>query len=707
MNRRDRRAGRAQSPPAAWRSGLSADTLFNAACEHHGAGRLAEAERDYRNALDIEPQHADSLNGLGILAHQCGHSDDAIALIGQAISLNGHVAQFHYNIALVFAAVGRMSEAERHNRRAIALKPDYANAHTNLAGALSAQGKLDEAAVHFRHALARTPDVPAAYANLANALLANGEPEEALSVVVRGLSVQDNEEMKVLFVRCVEDMQFVPKVPGLVPVLDLALKESWGPPEMFSSVVTAILKQNGTVAAPSKDSRAVQSLEVLAKDHLLQYLIVSMPIRDVSLERLLTESRRELLRLAMAGPAVASESVLAFGCALAEQCFINEYVFTSGHEEQEGARALRDRLAALLTSEDAVPPLMVAAVAAYFPLGSLDVSPGCFERPWPEAVNRLIVQQVREPAEEQALRSAIPALTPVDDDVSVLVRQQYEENPYPRWTATSSIIAPLTFAQNMRLQFPHATFAENGDANVEILIAGCGTGRHPIDRARTYTDANILAIDLSLASLSYAKRKARGFGLTNLAFGQADILHLGRLGRTFDVIEAVGVLHHLRDPREGWASLINLLRPGGYMRIGLYSALARQHINAARDFIAARGYGSTADAIRQCRQDILALDDGSLAKEASLSPDFFTVSACRDLLFHVQEHLTTIPAIKSLLAENDLTFIGFTGPMRDRYAKLHPGDTAMTDLDAWHAFETEHPGEFAGMYNFWIQKPRP
>ena len=108
----------------------------------------------------------------------------------------------------------------------------------------------------------------------------------------------------------------------------------------------------------------------------------------------------------------------------------------------------------------------------------------------------------------------------------------------------------------------------------EILIAGCGTGRHSIAVARTYPDARILAIDISRASLAYARRKTREEGLSNIEYAQADILDLGTIARSFDRIEACGVLHHLADPRAGWRGLIGLLRPAGVMRVGLYGELS-------------------------------------------------------------------------------------------------------------------------------------
>ena len=116
---------------------------------------MAEAERAFRRVLELDPKHAPALNGLGVLAHQCGRGNVAIELIGQAIAVNDRVPQYHYNIALVFDALGRADQAMTHYRRAVALKPDYAEAHNNLATALATKGQYSEAVTHFRRALAR------------------------------------------------------------------------------------------------------------------------------------------------------------------------------------------------------------------------------------------------------------------------------------------------------------------------------------------------------------------------------------------------------------------------------------------------------------------------------------------------------------------------------------------------------------------------
>jgi len=255
----------------------------------------------------------------------------------------------------------------------------------------------------------------------------------------------------------------------------------------------------------------------------------------------------------------------------------------------------------------------------------------------------------------------------------------------------------------LRKDFPHATFSDLWGAKViDMLIAGCGTGRQSIETVCLFGNVQVLAVDLSLASLAYAKRKTREVGVGNIEYAQADILNLGMLGRTFDVISCGGVLHHMADPMQGWRVLLSLLRPGGLMQIALYSEIGRRDVVAARAIIAERGFQPTPEGIRSCRRELTL----SPARRITNIYDFFSTSECRDLVFHVQEHRLGIPDLKSFLVANGLSFIGFriADAVRQAYAARFPNDRAMTNLDHWHEFETAHPETFTGMYQFWVQK---
>jgi SAM-dependent methyltransferase len=288
--------------------------------------------------------------------------------------------------------------------------------------------------------------------------------------------------------------------------------------------------------------------------------------------------------------------------------------------------------------------------------------------------------------EEIALARQIEAITPIRSGVSADVRALYEENPYPRW------LGLLRPAPLPRQPGPPPT----------VLVAGGGTGQHPIHTALSRPDSDVLAVDLSRASLAYATRMAKRYGASNLSFRQADILELGALGRHFDIIESIGVLHHLEDPLAGWRVLAGMLKPGGSMRIGLYSAIARKPLQAARILVREREFPSTPEGIRAARQAIIALPEDDPARSVLESDDFYSASGCRDLVMHVQEHAFTLPHIAQYLGELGLRFEGFeqSPEVLARFQALNPDRLSLTDLAAWDRFEQGNPEVFRGMYRF-------
>jgi 2-polyprenyl-3-methyl-5-hydroxy-6-metoxy-1,4-benzoquinol methylase len=384
-------------------------------------------------------------------------------------------------------------------------------------------------------------------------------------------------------------------------------------------------------------------------------------IRDPTLERLITEARRRMLD---------EELPLPLMLAIAHQCFNTEYVFDETEEERERVDRLRHSLGSLHS---------YASYAAYRPLEDVNLEG--------TPLASLARRQVLEPEEERRLAATIPAMTGVQSRVSAAVQSQYEANPYPRWV-------------RMQQGFPAAPRAQDVR---RILVAGCGTGQHAISVAQRFPQASVLAVDLSLASLAYAKRKTT---LSNIEYRQADILGLGGIEERFDLIECSGVLHHLADPFEGWQILAGLRKPGGLMRIGLYSETGRGAVVRARELIEAEGFTPDAAGIRACRAAIRARAGDELFAKIVRNEDFYSMSGCRDLLFHVQEHRFSWPQIKLMLERLRLKVVELefpdSGESLARYRARFPQDPGALDLDNWHRLEQEFPDTFARMYQFWV-----
>jgi len=169
--------------------------------EHHGAGRLAEAEALYREALAEEPHNIDALHFLGVVALQRGDPARAVELISQSLSHNSGNAPACSNLGLALAALGRNAEALRRMLEALALQPGYADALANLqrlmkqmtpdteegrdalmilGEAHSGANELDEAADCMRRILEQRPADADAHNLLGNVLRNQARHDEAL-----------------------------------------------------------------------------------------------------------------------------------------------------------------------------------------------------------------------------------------------------------------------------------------------------------------------------------------------------------------------------------------------------------------------------------------------------------------------------------------------------------------------------------------------
>ncbi len=569
-------------------------------------------------------------------------------------------------------------------------RPAAAGQESPLAMAVRAaehhqRGEVGSAVHLYKKALAADPSLSVAYERLALISLGQGKPARAAAYYTD--HARSMPQTLTQFPKVLETLKI------LLPDLAAALAAGrGGSPQQLT-------------AAPSSEAAGA-----IAANPYFRFVLASTVMRDRALEHWLTALRADILKAAAGGQPMGDADVMAFCGALAQQSFINEYVFNVGADEREPLAQLTANITSALAQRAPVQPLQLAALAMYTPLHALPGADALAAMEWPAAIDAVVTQQLREPRQEQELRASIPCLTDIGDGVTAEVRQQYEENPYPRWVLMAAPPNPLmVLDDHLRYQFPTTPFRPTGARDsIDVLIAGCGTGRFALETAQAFRGARVLGVDLSLSSLAHAKRKIPAAVAGAVEFAQGDILRLGALDRRFDLVSTTCVLHHMDDPLGGWRELIRLMKPDALMQVGLYSAHARKEIVAARKLIAERGYAATAEGIRQCRQDLMA---GPEQFKFMGLRDFFTVSECRDLMFHVHERQFTIPEIKEFLAANGLKFIGFEFTQQDAHV-YHRGAFARAgwstgDLDRWDAYERANPDIFANMYSFWVQKINP
>ena len=570
------------------------------------------------------------------------------------------------------------------------------------------------------------------------------QPAEALAVLRRALAAEPSEKrLWRLFVRALSLQPRVEVTRGLPGELAHCLADPELATPEIRNLANKLFMGQALIQKLTADfdGLTLRGLFERAKDpeqarlfaNLKHPLVLNLltgeriPYRETEL--LLAAFRRAFLEEALTGEGLeaalwpGAEDFLA---ALACQCFINEYIYFETEAEKAGVERLLAE-----TGADA-GAARLALLGCYRPLADLP-----FADDWTESAaglaalrqsapgRSLLRLQLEEPRREAALRATIESVTPVEDATSQAVRAQYEANPYPRWMALPPL--PET-AQGggargflkRALPLAGAALLPEVPERPAVLIAGCGTGRQALDIARRLPEAEITALDLSFASLAYAKRKAEEAGVENLTFVQGDLLALGDLpastdmsgasaaiGAEFDMIFCSGVLHHLAEPEAGLAAIASRLKPGGVMKLALYSREARAFLKPAREKIAALGLRADAEGIRQARFALFNLPEGDPARAVTAWLDFYSLSDCRDALFHVQERDYDALELAEYLATQDLTFLGFQGLPRETaqaYRARFPQDPEARDLTNWAAFEPDHPLTFVAMYQFWVSR---
>lgn len=607
----------------------------------------------------------------------------------------------------------RYLEAAQAYREVIQRHPKLADVHNNLGVTLKAAGHLSDAIPCFKRAVRLKPDYVAALGNLAGAFEAVGQIANAVDPRIDAWRLDpENVEIRDALIRTLRRCSYEKPHPGARAAIaalqahpdvdqqalsDPAIRIWSSHPGIRRTLEAA---QHGFPDDPP--GAGFKSLTGFLPDDLVIRALCWSIVSHPAMEAWLTRTRRFLLDAAIAGQPVATDS--RWLAAIAVQARASEWVWFETPEEQDQLIRLAD-----LALIDAPPPNRALIRAMYMPI---ETDPA-IESLWHEAgalkaddrspYAVLLRRSLVEPRSERQIAGDLTHLTDVRDTVSKAVRDQYEDSPYPRWLSLAR--RPRTtllrhLAQVLAL--PDPVRAE--DERPRILIAGCGTGRHALQTALRYENAEVFAIDLSVASLAYGRRMALELGVGNIIFAQADLLEIGGYPERFNLIESSGVLHHLDDPMAGWRVLRRLLAPGGLMRLAFYSRRARIPLDDVRNAVPARGDLMTR--VRAARRRIYGLPEGHAARALLRSADFYAASGVRDALLHTREVTVDPPWIKQALGDLELRFLGFELPdpaMLDAYRKRNPADRSGVDLDAWNAMEIDHPDMFLGMYQFWAQ----
>jgi len=283
------------------------------------------------------------------------------------------------------------------------------------------------------------------------------------------------------------------------------------------------------------------------------------------------------------------------------------------------------------------------------------------------------------------------------DDGDEVVRAQYERWVYPRPIAdlADPSVASQRFAGDPVLYAPLFWPDRKSRGHVEMLVAGCGANL-AAKMAFDHPQINVLGIDISEASLDHARHLKAKHRLDNLALLNCRIEEVAALGRTFDLVDASGVLHHLEDPAAGLRALATTLRPDGVVHAMVYGRHGRAGIYLVQDLLRRLRLGQTKGDVAFAKQVVAALPAGhpvrhSVHLDASYDAGFV------DLFLHKRDRAYSVAECLQLVEESGLAFQDWT----DRYlyypeAHLplaHPLSAKLASLpeaEVWEAMELFH-----------------
>ena len=671
-------------------------------------GEFQKAKECFKKTIEINPNYFLAHSNLGTIFQELGEFQKAIECYEKTIEIEPNHAQTHCNLGVIFQDLNEYHKAQSCYEKAIEINPNYSQAHNNLGSIFLKFEERQKAIECYEKAIKADLNYEDAHSNLGGLFHELGENQKAINCYGKAIQLNSNNLASINGL-----VLLLPLMPTSIHLKKLLLfffkKNNIDPNDLTDRTRLFLLSNNDRnhllkIIETKSLLLTNDFIKNLLKEELFHLMLQKSLIADRFIEKLLTKLRSEIL-FALNNPIknILTEN-FDFIVSLAEQTWLNEYIYIHSKKEINNINKLKKKI----ENDENINELEIAILGTYIPLNAskiitkklLDFKSSNF------LFNDLINVQIKEPLKEKQLIKSIESFDVIDDSVSRKVQEQYEEHPYPRWRYANEFQKfHFSDAINSAIK-PNKIDHNNKFDNPNVLIAGCGTGKHPINATR-FKNANILAVDLSLSSLAYAKRKTEHLNYKNIKYLHADILQLKKLNKKFDIIESVGTIHHMNDPIKGLKVLLDILEPHGFLKLGLYSDIARQHIVKAREFIKNKNYKNTSEDIQICRQEIINQKKNLSIEKFARSLDFYSTSAVRDLVFHIQEHRFTIPQISKILKDLNLEFLGFSltnSVSKIEYLKLFPNDTKNISLDNWHHFEMNNPDTFVGMYQFWVKR---
>jgi SAM-dependent methyltransferase len=252
--------------------------------------------------------------------------------------------------------------------------------------------------------------------------------------------------------------------------------------------------------------------------------------------------------------------------------------------------------------------------------------------------------------------------------VSTAVAKLYDTYPFPPEPLLDEPPPGYNWRWNWLAAYNFCTGQKPARADIRILDAGCGTGVGTEYLVHLNSQAQVVGIDLSAGALDVAKERCRRSGADRVEFHHLSLYEANCVPGEFELINCVGVLHHLPDPVRGIQTLARKLAPGGLMHIFVYSELGRWEIKLMQEAIGllqGKQQGDYRDGVQIGREIFAALPENNrlLKREQERwSLENHRDECFADMYVHPQEIDYNIETLFELIDASGLRFMGFSNP---------------------------------------------
>ena len=303
-----------------------------------------------------------------------------------------------------------------------------------------------------------------------------------------------------------------------------------------------------------------------------------------------------------------------------------------------------------------------------------------------------------------------------DSQVSAAVAKLYDTYPFPPEPILDEPPPGYNWRWNWLAAYNFCTGRKPQKQDIRILDAGCGSGVGTEYLVHLNPHAQVVGIDLSAGTLEVAKKRCQSSGADRVEFHHLSIYDVEQIPGQFDLINCVGVLHHLPDPIRGIQALAKKLAPGGIMHIFVYGELGRWEIQLMQKAIAllqGNKRGDYRDGVQVGRKIFASLPENN--RIVKREKERWAMENQRDECFadmyvHPQETDYNIDTLFQLIDASGLDFVGFSNPgfwqlekLLEKAPELIERAEELTERQRYRLVELLNPE--VTHYEFFLSRP--